>query len=70
MLNFYQAPGADTAPVKVFWPVYAPAREIEPGTLIPQYVLPVVGVDVLVGFGIWIKSVPGELVGANATPAA
>ena len=52
LLLFYQTPGAETAPVKVFCPVYAPASEIDAGTRIPQWVLPDVGVDVLVGLGI------------------
>jgi hypothetical protein len=49
---FYQLNGLEIAPVKVFCPVYEPASVMVPGTAIPQYVVPEVGVEVAVGFGI------------------
>ncbi len=64
----YQVRGEDTAPVNVFCPVYDPASEIVPGTAIPQNVWPVAGVEVLVGFGIWLSKVPGVDVGCSGVP--
>ncbi len=59
----YQLPDGDTAPIKVFRPVYTPARVIEPGTRIPQNVSSCVGLEVEVGFGIRMSNSAGVEVG-------
>ena len=48
---FYQFMASATLAMKVLSPVYEPARVILLGTAIPQYVVPLCGVEVLVVLG-------------------
>jgi hypothetical protein len=52
----YHSSASDTTAAKVLSPVYDPARVIADGTLIPQYVTPVLGVVVEVDFGTFNSS--------------
>ena len=68
---FYQFAASATFAIKVLSPVYAPARVILLGTAIPQYVVPLCGVDVLVVLGTFNSSslmVVDDSVTENALP--
>jgi hypothetical protein len=68
--SYYQELVAERIATNEFCPVYDPARVIVPGTEIPQKVVPLEGVEVLVGFGTRISSVVELVEAFRAIPEA